>query len=233
MPINTRFAAASALLLFCGAALAVEPALPVINPDALLTMDKSVLQQDKAHPERYYYINHDVVLAKYSRVMIAPLVVVTEDTHKQWQALVGEKESRPEQMFLQTMRQALQKRGLTVVDEPGEDVLVLRLAVTHVQQEHDSLNPTDLLPIKMVFNLTRRLAGKEPYIVKISTMGVLNDSLTGKLVAGSLGLRQEDKYGADPVSMDDFQPWLDSWSQVVADQVTHILPTSPASPPLQ
>ncbi|MBV8048380.1 MAG: DUF3313 domain-containing protein [Paludibacterium sp.] len=219
----SRLCAAALLLFTFGAAMAEEPAT---QPETLLAIPRTQFKPAKDHPGRYYYIKPGADLLQYNQIMVAPLVVLTNDEGKQWRALVSDENSQAGQLFQQTISKALRDKGLAVTDQAGPGVAVLRVAVTHIEQKPEGFVVSDVLPIKMVFNLARRAGGLEKYIVKIATMGQLNDSQSGELVAGSLGLREHAKSGVAPASMTDFQQWLDSWSEDVAEQVAGALPAA-------
>lgn len=216
--------ASTLLALSCQLALATDPTPSTIQPELLFNIPKSQFKPLKGYPGQFYYHKPGADLLQYNQIMVAPLVILEQNQHKQWQALVSDENGQAAQLFHQTMTKALQEQGLKVTDQPGPGVVILRVAVTHIEQNPQGFEVSDVLPIKMVFNLARRATGLQKYIVKLSTLGQLDDAQTGQMVAGGFGLRQENKSGAEAVSMRHFQDWLNSWSTDVAVRLAQTLP---------
>ena len=127
-----------------------------------------------------------------------------------------------------SMETALRKEKIKVVTEPGPGVARLRVAVTGFQQDKPGLSVTDILPIKAAFNLARFATGTDPYLLKVSTMGQLDDSQDGTLLAGGVNMVESpnSKTKDEPITAESLKKMINDWSAKNARQLARAL--SPA-----
>jgi len=219
----------TALLLYSATVFGMDASAPtsMLAPSQpLLQIPKSQFKPLPDNPSQYVYIKPNAHLDRYTQIWVAPLVILNKETGKQWQALVSDENGQAAQIFQQAMVKALKDRGVRVSDQPGPGVITLRVAVTHVQQDKEGFVASDILPIKAIFNVARMAAGMEKYIVNIDTLGQLEDSQSGELLAGGFGIRKQSKSGPSAISLDDFASWTQSWSQDVALRLAKTLPAT-------
>jgi hypothetical protein len=226
MKLSTRILVGSlASLLLATPLLAAAPKM-----ESILDVPHEAFHPSASNPNVFYYIAPKVDLRQYQSVLVAPLVILQQGAGDDWNALVTDSEDSAPSFFQSHLTTALQDKGLRVVTQPGPGVLRLQVAVTHVRQDHPGFSVTDVFPAKMVFNLARYALGKSPYIVKVSTMAELTDSRSGKLLAGGVGMRQDDKSGVQPLSLSDLQTFMAGWSVQVADYMAKFMAAHPESP---
>jgi len=199
-----------ACLLLAAQGVAATPKV-----DSILNVPKEEFKVSSNNPNQFYYIKPGVDLRQYQSVMVAPLVILNQGEGNDWNVLVTDSENAPK-FFQDHLTAALHKQGIQVVSEPGPGVLRLQIAVTHARQDRPGFSATDVFPVKMVFNLARFAVGKSPFVVKLSTTAELSDSVSGDLLAGGLGLREDSKSGEQPMSQDELQAFLARWSDQVA-----------------
>lgn len=191
----------------------------------LLELPRSAFKERLGHPGQYGWLKPGVDLSQYHKIMIAPLVILNQTAQQQWQALVTDDQGKIAVLFQQNLVTALQKNGIAVTNQAGPDVIRLRVAVRNIEQDKDGFGITDILPVKVVFNLARIVAGKESYIVRIGTVAQLENAETGELLAGTIGLRQQDKAGKEAISAEKLEKWLDNWNQDIATRIALLLPS--------
>ncbi|MCW3481478.1 DUF3313 domain-containing protein [Neisseriaceae bacterium JH1-16] len=202
-------------------------------PDALLALPKEAFQHSPSEPHTYRYQKPGSDLRRYRQILIAPLAFLSKAPSGDWKFSVADERNKISQYFQQSLKTQLQQRGIETVEVPGPDALRLQVAVTTVTEEKPGLKPIDILPVKAVFNLARNAAGLEPYLVKISTLGQLEDSQSGELLAGAIDLKQADKAksGKGPLTLDYIETMIDKWNSQTADRLAKALqPAQQAAP---
>jgi hypothetical protein len=125
-----------------------------------------------------------------NKIMLRPLEVVVAPG-AEYKGIQPDALKRMTDEFAGAFKRALSP-AYQVVTEPGPDVLQVRLAITGVQPASPSMNPTDLLPIKAVFNLGRAAAGKAPQVAEMTAEMELLDG-NGTPVAAAVATRKGDK----------------------------------------
>jgi hypothetical protein len=136
------------------------------------------------------WVNRSADYRSYGKIMLHPTVVVITPG-PDYKGVQPDALKRMTDDFSAAFRDALSP-AYQFVNEPGPDVLQLRLAITGVQPVAPGLHPTDLLPIKAVFNIGRAAAGKSPQVAEMSAeMEVLDG--TGAPVAAAVATRKGDK----------------------------------------
>jgi len=210
-----------------------SPLVSAATSETLLSLPKEAFQQSKTDPNQYNYLKPGAELSRYRQILIDPLSFLSPAPGGDWKVSVADERNKISQYFQQGLRAELQKRGIETVDAPGPQVLRLHVAITTVSEERPGLKPIDILPVKAVFNLARNAAGMEPYLVKISTMGQLEDSESGELLAGAIDLKHTDKTksGKGPLTLDYLRAMIDKWNSQTADRLVNALrPASNAAP---
>jgi hypothetical protein len=205
--------------------LADTPSLPILPDQSLLRIPKSEFKSYPGDPTHFIYVKPGANLQHYKSVLVAPLVVLQKETGTQWRAVVSDEKGLASRIFQDAMNQALKDKGIRVADQPGPDVVTLRVAVTRVRQNTEGFVPSDILPVKIIFNVARLAAGMQKYMVKIDALGQLQDSQSGQLLAGGFGVRQQSKSGEKPVSLADFSDWAKDWSQDMAGRLARQMPS--------
>lgn len=77
-----------------------------------------------------------------------------------------------------------------VVTEPGPGVARLRVAVVGMVEVQPRLKARDLVPVKALFDVGRRVAGKNPYVLRMSFEAEALDAETGKLIGETVDSRE-------------------------------------------
>jgi hypothetical protein len=126
----------------------------------------------------------------HTKIMFRPTEVVLAP-NPDYKGVQPDALKRMTDQFTGAFKQALAPT-YQIVNEPGPDVLQVRLAITGVQPAPTPLNPTDILPIKMVFNIGRAAAGKSPRVAEMTAeMEVLDGA--NKPIAAAVLTRKGDK----------------------------------------
>jgi hypothetical protein len=177
-----------ALVLVLGMASAFAQTQQPANSGFLA--DYSKLQPATDREGVRSWVNRSVDYRSYSKIVFHPTVVVITPG-PDYKGVQPDALKRMADAFTASFKSALSP-AYQIVNEPGPDVLQVRLAITGVQPVAPGLHPTDLLPIKAVFNIGRAAAGKSPQVVEMSgEMEVLDGS--GKPVAAAVATRKGDK----------------------------------------
>lgn len=124
------------------------------------------------------------------------------------------------------------KNDYEIVNEPGPDVLRIRLAITGLQPVSPPLVVSDFIPIKAVFNAGRAAVGASPRLAEISAeIEVLNSQ--GRTVAAAVATRKSDKTlpQNDRVTWNDLKPIVGSWAKQFRQSLDEVHGTvSPKKP---
>jgi hypothetical protein len=185
--LKSRCSVAS-LALVLGSAPAFAQSQQPVNSGFL--PDYSKLQPAADREGVRSWVNRSADYRQYSKIMFHPTVVVVTPG-PDYKGVQPDALKRMTDNFAEAFKSALAP-AYQIVNEPGPDVLQVRLAITGVQPVAPGLNPTDLLPIKAVFNIGRAAAGKSPQVAEMSAeMEVLDGA--GKPVAAAVATRKGDK----------------------------------------
>ena len=180
-----------ALTLACGPLLAQsQQAATSQSVNSGFLSDYSKLKPAKDREGVRTWIERSGQARSYSKIMFRPVEVVLVP-NPDYKGVRPDALQRMTDQFADTFKKALAPT-YQVVNEPGPDVLQVRLAITGVQPAPTPLNPTDILPIKMVFNAGRAAAGKSPRVAEMTAeMEVLDAS--NKPIAAAVATRKGDK----------------------------------------
>jgi hypothetical protein len=185
--LEFRSAVAALALVLAIAPAFAQPTQPV---NSGFLQDYSKLQPAADREGVRSWANRSADYRRYSKIMFHPIVVVITPG-PDYKGVQPDALKRMTDNFAASFKSALSP-AYQIVNEPGPDVLQVRLAITGVQPVAPGLNPTDLLPIKAVFNIGRAAAGKSPQVAEMSAeMEVLDDA--GQPVAAAVATRKGDK----------------------------------------
>jgi hypothetical protein len=136
------------------------------------------------------YVDRSVKYREYTKVMFHPVEVYVSPG-AEYKGVQPDVLKRMTDEFIASFKRALSP-GYQVVSTPGPDVLQVRCAITGLQPVKPPMNPTDILPIKAVFNMGRAAAGKSPQVAELSAEMEVLDS-ANKRVAAVVANRKGDK----------------------------------------
>lgn len=211
--------------------LSTAQAAPDVSArESLLSLPAEALQPNPQQAGQLVYQRPGVNLKMYHSLIIEPLAFIEHQPDGQWQLLQAGEASRIDRAYRDQLQQALQTAGIAVVQEPAPGVARLRVAITGFRHDKPGLAVSDFIPVKAVFNLARKAVGAQPYLLRLSTMGQLEDAQSGILLAGSVDAI--DKAGSktldQPITLEMLQNTITRWSQRTAAQLAQQLsPTSP------
>lgn len=174
--------------------------------------DYSQLQPVSGKQGVLMYINKGVDYSAYTKVMIAP-VEIWPSPSSDYKGVQPDALKRMADNMRASFVHALQP-AYPVVDKPGPGVLVVRIAITGVQPTSPSMNATDFIPIKALFNFARSASGNVAQVVEMTAeMEVLdadNKRVAEAVVTrkGNTGLAQ----GAD-ITWSQLQGITDYWGK--------------------
>jgi len=110
-----------------------------------------------------------------------------------------------------------------LVQQPGPDVLTIRMAMTGVQLTAPPLKATDFIPIKALFNLGRKAAGDAPMVAEISAEVEFLDP-QGKRLAAAVATRKGEqtlKQG-DTITWNDLDAITDYWAKQMKQRLDQL-----------
>lgn len=112
------------------------------------------------------------------------------------------------------------KQPLSIVNEPGPEALKLKVAITGVNTEKDSLAAYQYIPI--AFLLTAASGKLNDVVVKIQIEGELSDSLTNEplILATKSGFGETLTNNSTPLALDNVRPLLDEWGQTLQETLS-------------
>lgn len=128
--------------------------------------DYSKLQPVSGKEGVLIYVNKSVDYSVYTGVMIAP-VEIWPSPSSDYKGVQPDALKRMTDNMRASFVNALQP-AYQIVDQSGPGVLVLRIAITGVQPTSPSLNATDFIPIKALFNFARSASGNAAQVVEMT-----------------------------------------------------------------
>lgn len=198
------------------------------NQQHLFNLPPEAFQPNPKVPGQMVYLKPGADLKQYHAVILEPLSFLERQADGNWNLLVSAEKNKIDSYYRMSMETALRKERIKVVTEPGPGVARLRVAVTGFQQDKPGLAVSDILPIKAVFNLARFATGTDPYLLKVSTMGQLDDSQDHTLLAGGINLIENpgSKTKDEAITAELLKKMINNWTTKNARQLARAL--SPA-----
>ena len=160
----------------------------------------------------YRYIDSSTNFRSYTKLMIDPVQIVMTP-NPEYKGMQPDAMKRMTDAFRMEFVGAVAS-GYQVVNQPGPDVLRIRLAITGVQPASPALGVTDFIPIKAVFNVARDAAGAAPHVAEMSAeLEVLDPN--GRVVASAVTTRKSDKNlsQGERITWADMQAVAASWAK--------------------
>jgi hypothetical protein len=194
----------------------------------LFNLPPEAFQPNPQLPGQMIYLKPGLDLKQYHAVMLEPLSFLERQSDGNWQLLVAAEKNKIDSYYRMRMETALRQERIKVVTEPGPGVARLRLAITGFQQDKPGLSVSDILPIKAAFNLARFATGTDPYLLKVSTMGQLEDAQDHTLLAGGVNLIEnpDSKSKDQAITAALLKKMINDWTAKNAHQLARAL--SPA-----
>jgi hypothetical protein len=158
------------------------------------------------------YIDTSLNLKPYTKVIIDPVQIFT-NPNPEYKGLQPDALKRMSDAFQNAFVGAL-VGGYQVVNQPGPDVMRVRLAITGIQPTKPDLTATDFIPIKAIFNVARSAAGEAPQVAEISAeIEVLDPN--GKVIGAAVSTRKGDKKVAqgEKITWKELQAIVDVWAK--------------------
>lgn len=158
------------------------------------------------------YIDTSINLRPFTKVMIDP-VQIFMTPNPEYQGLQPDALKRMSDAFQTAFTGAL-VGGYQVVNQPGPDVMRLRLAITGVQPVKPPLGASDFIPIKAIFNVARSAAGESPRVAEISgEMEILAPN--GQVIGAAVSSRKGEKTlpQGEKITWKDLQSIVDVWAK--------------------
>lgn len=187
----STLAAASFVLAGCaGGGMSQGNGSAAAVPNSGFLSDYSKLRPVDGLDGSYRWMDTTANLRPYTKVMIDPVqIFVTHDPG--YKGMDPAAMGRMTDAFRMEFIGALVS-GYQVVNQPGPDVLRIRLAITGIQPVPPALGVTDFIPIKAVFNVARDAAGAAPRVAEMSGEAEVLDP-KGHVVGAAVSTRKADK----------------------------------------
>ncbi len=174
--------------------------------------DYSQLQPAKDREGVLLYVNRTGKYKSYTKILFRPVEVYVSPG-SEYKGVNPDVLKRMTDEFLASFKRAL-GTGYQVVSEPGPDVLQVRCAITGIAIVKPSLNPTDFLPIKALFNAGRAAAGGSPQVVELGAEMEVLDNANNR-VAAAVATRKGDKtlQQGEQITWQHLQAITDYWAK--------------------
>ena len=128
----------------------------------------------------------------------------------------------------------------TIVDEPGLDVLRIRLAITNIKRKAPSKNALDYIPFRLVLNtakdVVRSTQNSELVVVEMTLESEYLDSVTNKRLATAIDTQEG---ASKTIDKGKAAPWelvketLDDWAETLATRLISSKEGTPNNDPFQ
>ena len=190
--------------------------------------DASKLQPGPEGGAALVYIDPNAQWAKYTKIQLMPVEF--------WAAEDSKVSSSDQQMLTAYAYNKLQEdlgKSFTVVDQPGPDVLTLRVALMDATTATPGLRSISVIvPQARVLNGIQSLAtGSYAFVGSAEAEMKATDSTTGELLAeavdqraGGMGIK-----GAASFQWGDAENAIDYWAQRVASRLVELQGRAPAA----
>lgn len=159
-------------------------------PNTGFLSDYSKLRPVDGLDGTYRYLDTAANLRPFTKVMVDP-VQVFFSPNPDYKGMQPDAMKRMTDAFRTEFVGALLS-GYQVVNQPGPDVLRIRLAITSVQPTSPALGVTDFVPIKALFNVARDASGNAPRVAEMSAEAEVLDP-SGRVVGAAVSTRKADK----------------------------------------
>ena len=201
-----------ALAIAAMPALAQEKKAPTEPLHSGFLTDYSKLKSASDRDGVLLYVDPGMNGRGYSKVMFRPVEIYVAPS-TEYRGVQPDALKRMSDQFLGSFKRALEP-GYQIVNEPGPDVLQVRSAITGFQATSPSLNPTDFLPIKAVFNAGRAAAGKAPQVAELTAEMEVLDNNNVRLAA-AVATRKGDKalQQGDQITWQHLQAITEYWAK--------------------
>jgi len=180
-----------------------------------LKTDYAKLTEDPEHEGSMTWIESNEVIKNYNKVMIDPVVVYIDPD-------IGEVDQRADQEVIKKitayMRDTLVKefsKGYEVVDEPGKNVVRIRMAITSVLLTDKELTALNYIPVALVLTAAGEATGIRDNLAVINMEGEVLDSLTGRRIALVVQRKalETGVQSTEELKAKDVYPTLDYWAK--------------------
>ncbi len=181
-------------------------------PNSGFLSDYSKLRPVDGVDGTYRYIDTSSNARAYTKVMVDPVQVFLSP-NPDYKGMQPDAMKRMTDAFRMEFVGALAS-GYQVVNQPGPDVLRVRLAITGVQPTSPALGVTDFIPIKALFNVARDASGNAPQVAEMSAeVEVLAPN--GRVVGAAVSTRKADKTlpQGESITWSDLQAIAASWGR--------------------
>lgn len=138
----------------------------------------------------YRYIDRNANLRPYTKVLIDPVQIILAPGADASQVNSDTMKRVAEATRMEFVGALLS--GYQVVNQPGPDVLRVRLAITGIQPVKPELGATDFIPIKAIYNVARDASGNAQQVAELSAEAEVLDP-AGRVVAQAVSTRKSDK----------------------------------------
>ncbi|MCP1289283.1 MULTISPECIES: DUF3313 family protein [Chromobacterium] len=192
-------------------------------PENLVLLPSEAFHPNPEHAGQVLYLQPGVDLKRYHGILIEPLIFLGRQADGQWLATAADEHNRLDACYRNSLARALCREGLPVAAAPGPGIARLRVAVGDMLRE--LAGPKERRPVKTALNLARFADDIDPYLAQVSTVGQLEDSESGLLLAGGVNLlgKDMDLANAQPSNAEWLQQRVDLWSSHHARQMAQHL----------
>jgi hypothetical protein len=187
---------------------------------SLQTVPLSAFQQSESNPNQRVYKKPGVDLRQYNEVLLDPLQFIRQE-NGQWYLLTANEQNQIGRYYHDKFQSELIRHGVKITTAPGPGVMRIQAAVTNFDLTRPDPKLRDLLPAKIAINVTREVIGKEPYLLKVSSMAQLLDSQSGKLLVRVMDAREspDTTHKDSPITAEEMEKMIDQWAANRAKQL--------------
>jgi hypothetical protein len=186
--------------------------------------DYSELQKGKGEQAQLVYVNPNADFSKYTQILIDPVVVfvvpkgdLTKMPEEDLQACIN--------YLYAAVRDRLSK-DYAIVDQPGEGVVRLRIAITDVKGAKVLMNTiSSVMPVGLAVSAVKKIATGSATAVGSARIEMeLQDSLTEERLAAAVDARSGkkitgklDKFNKYAAVYDAYDYWAEKLQQRLSD----------------
>lgn len=189
--------------------------------------DYSQLKPGQKGQAQWIYINPSAQWSKYTKVMIDPVTFIASADSK----VSAQDQQALADYFYKQLKEQIGKVA-TIVDQPGPDVLRLRVALTDAEGATPGLRSVSvIIPQARILNLVQSAGtGSYAFVGSATCEGEVTDSVTGEQLAAWIDKREGgiSLSAAAQWKWGDAESVMDYWAKKLADRYVELKSGQPA-----
>ena len=166
---------------------------------------------DQPGVKLYRYVSPDFDRSQVKGVMIDPVILYQTALKQQGQKGLSEETIYQTRMIIDKELKERASKRFHVVDQPGQGIGRLSVALTGAVVEGDSFKPWNVVPISAVLFAAQKAAGVDSKTPSFVVEAKMRDSVTGKVWGEGVYVMSGETFRMESSSPEAFQKLAIDW----------------------